>query len=218
MGPHQVAMTQTRIKICGITSPEDALAVAHSGADALGLVFYPPSPRAVSADQAREIVAVLPPFITVVGLFVDEPSASIERIVSQVGIDLLQFHGDETPEFCASFSRPWMKAVRMQSSTNLQVEAQRFADARALLLDNWREGVPGGTGEAFDWSLAPQTLARPWVLAGGLTPENVGGAVARLSPAAVDVSGGVEISPGKKDPVKIAQFIAAVKSADSERR
>lgn len=203
----------TRIKICGITSPADALIAANAGADAIGLVFYEPSSRAVTVEQAAAIAAVVPPFVSVVALMVDEPVQRIERILEQVAIDVLQFHGGESPEFCGQFGRPWLKAVRMMPDLDLGAEAARYSGARGLLLDNWKEGVPGGTGEAFDWSLVPQDLARPWVLAGGLSAENVAEAVAALQPWAVDVSGGVESEPGVKDAEKIAAFVAAVRGA-----
>lgn len=205
----------TRIKICGITRIEDARAAVAAGADAIGLVFYAPSPRAVSVEQAADIVAVVPPFVTVVALFVDEPASNITRILERVPIDLLQFHGDESPGFCQQFERPWIKALRMKPGTDLVVACQPFSSARGVLLDSWVEGVPGGTGLTFDWRLAATELPLPIVLAGGLNEHNVGEAIAELRPAAVDVSGGVEVSAGIKDTAGISRFVAAVRAADA---
>lgn len=208
-------MTYTRIKICGITSAEDARVAVDSGADAIGLVFYPPSPRAVTASQAAAIVAAVAPFVTVVALFVDEPAESIRRILESVPVDLLQFHGEEPAAFCEQFQRPWIKALRVQADTDLAARSTQYRRARAVLLDSWQEGVPGGTGRTFDWDLARTELPLPVVLAGGLDEGNVGEAVTRLRPAAVDVSGGVERSPGLKDARKIKRFVAAVRAADA---
>lgn len=208
-------MTYTRIKICGITSAEDARVAVDSGADAIGLVFYPPSPRAVTASQAAAIVAAVAPFVTVVALFVDEPAEGIRRILESVPVDLLQFHGEEPAAFCEQFQRPWIKALRVQADTDLAARSTQYRRARAVLLDSWQEGVPGGTGRTFDWELARLELPLPVVLAGGLDEGNVGEAVTRLRPAAVDVSGGVERSPGLKDARKIKRFVAAVRAADA---
>ena len=208
-------MTYTRIKICGITSSDDASAAIASGADAIGLVFYAPSPRAVTVAQAAKIVAGIPPFVSVVGLFVDEPADSIERILARAQIDVLQFHGDEPAAFCEQFRRPWIKALRVQAGMDLAARCDGYHAARAVLLYSWQQGVPGGTGRTFDWSLAQRALSLPVTLAGGLDEFNVGDAIARLHPAAVDVSGGVEQSPGRKDAGKIRRFIAAVRTADA---
>ena len=189
---------------------------ASSGADAIGLVFYPASPRAVTAQQAAKIVAVLPPFITIVGLFVNEPAESIERTLKQVPLDVLQFHGDETAAFCQQFARPWIKALRVRKNTDIGAACREFAAARGLLLDAWQQGVPGGTGKTFDWQLASVSLPAEIILAGGLHAENVADAIDVVRPAAVDVSGGVEASPGVKDAGKIRSFIAAVRAADRE--
>lgn len=207
-------MTQTRIKICGITRPADAIAAVDAGADAIGLVFYAASPRAVTLEQAAGIAAAVPPFVTIVSLFVDEPAAGIRRILSHVPIDLMQFHGDESPDFCAQFERPWIKALRVRPETDVASECRRFSASRGMLLDAWAEGVPGGTGKRFDWRLAMGEYPVPVILAGGLNDANVGDAIAQVRPAAVDVSGGVEQAPGIKDPEKIARFIAAVRAAD----
>jgi phosphoribosylanthranilate isomerase len=209
-------MSTTRIKICGITREEDALAVVASGADAIGLVFYSASPRAVTIDQAAAIAALVPPFVSVVALFVDEPVASIERILKSVPIDLIQFHGNEPAEFCRQFGRPWIKALRVRPTLDLAQVCQRYRGARGVLLDSWQPGVPGGTGTAFDWHLAQAQLPLPVVLAGGLHALNVGDAIRLLSPSAVDVSGGVESAPGIKDAGKIRQFIAAVRAAGQQ--
>ena len=207
-------MVHTRIKICGITRPEDARAVADSGADAIGLVFYSRSPRAVDIDRAAEIVAALPPFVSSVALFVDASANHIERVLRDVPVDMIQFHGEESPGFCRQFGRPWMKALRVRAGLDIPSLCEQYAEGRAILLDAWKDGVPGGTGLQFDWALAPAALGLPVVLAGGINEHNVARAVATVCPYAVDVSGGVESSPGIKDAVKIADFVAAVRAAD----
>jgi phosphoribosylanthranilate isomerase len=204
---------RTRVKICGITRVEDALEAINQGADAIGLVFYTKSPRNVSATKAAEIVSSIPAFVTVVGLFVDAEPAFIHEVLSVVNLDLLQFHGDEIPSACRQYSLPYMKAIRVKSDTNLVQYATDYADAKALLLDAFAEGVPGGTGLVFDWSLIPQNLTLPIVLAGGLNAENVGLAIEQVRPYAVDVSGGVEASKGIKDVAKIAAFMRGVSNA-----
>nr|VFJ46056.1 MAG: phosphoribosylanthranilate isomerase [Candidatus Kentron sp. FM]VFJ75514.1 MAG: phosphoribosylanthranilate isomerase [Candidatus Kentron sp. FM]VFK21752.1 MAG: phosphoribosylanthranilate isomerase [Candidatus Kentron sp. FM] len=201
---------RTRVKICGITRSEDALAAARLGADAIGLVFYPPSPRAITLDRARAIAAVLPPFITLVALFVNPGNALVEEVIDALPIGLLQFHGDETPAGCERYRRPYMKAVRMQEGIALSGWMDRFSSASALLLDTYRKDLPGGTGQTFDWSLVPSQRTLPLVLAGGLTPDNVRQAVGIVKPFAVDVSGGVESAKGIKDADKMARFIAEV--------
>lgn len=208
-------MTHTRIKICGITTVQDARYATASGADAIGLVFYDRSPRAVSPEQAAQIAAAVPPFVTVVALFVNEPAQEIERILDVVAVDMIQFHGEEPPEFCQQFRRPWLKAVRMKPDVELDSICRQYDGGRGILLDSWQEGVPGGTGKTFNWDLAATGLPLPVVLAGGLNAANVAAAVTRLRPAAVDVSGGVERTPGRKDPQKISQFISAVRAADA---
>ena len=209
-------MIHTRIKICGITRAGDAQAAVAHGADAIGLVFYRKSPRAVTVEQAQRIVAVVPPFVSVVALFVDELADEITRVLDSVQIDLVQFHGDEAPEFCRQFRRPWIKALRVRPGLNLEEACHTYRDARGVLLDSWREGVPGGTGKVFDWQLASGKLPLPVVLAGGLHADNVASAIAGVRPCAVDVSGGVEQSPGIKDAEKIRRFIAAVRAADQQ--
>lgn len=207
-------MPHTRVKICGITNGADAHSVVTAGADALGLVFYPDSPRAVTVVQAAEIAAEVPPFVTLVGLFVNESQIAIDDILQQVPLDMIQFHGDESAAFCSQFQRPWIKALRVRPGTDVAEACHEFAAARGILLDSWQEGLPGGTGRTFDWQLAAGKQSLPLILAGGLNPENVGSAIEQLHPAAVDVSGGVEISPGRKDAVLIERFVAEVRLAD----
>ena len=202
-----------RSKICGITRIEDALLAAEAGADAIGLVFYDKSPRAVDVRQARAILAALPPFVTSVGLFVNASRCFIGEVLDAVPLDLLQFHGDETPEQCEGHGRPWFKALRVRPGDDLRAEAARFSGARAILLDAYVPGVPGGTGERFDWKLIPVDLPRPLILAGGLTPDNVAEAISSVRPYGVDVSGGVEASRGIKDAAKMAAFIQRVREA-----
>jgi len=201
---------RVRVKICGITRVEDALTAIEHGADAIGLVFYAPSPRNVSIAQAAEIARKIPAFVSVVGLFVNAEPGFIQEVTSQVQLDLLQFHGDETPEECLRYGLPFIKAIRVKSDTNLVQCAKDFSVARALLLDTYTEGVAGGTGHVFDWGLIPVGLEKPVVLAGGLNAQNVAQAVAQVRPYAVDVSGGVEASKGIKDAAKIAAFMQQV--------
>lgn len=204
----------TRVKICGITRAEDGLEAARLGADAIGLVFYPPSPRHVSTVQAASIAATLPPFITTVGLFVNPEGAQVEAVLRELRLDMLQFHGDESPEFCARFGVPWLKAVRVKPGVDLVQYAIRYRGAKGLLLDAYVEGTAGGTGQSFDWTLIPSGLLLPVILSGGLDPGNVGTAIARVRPWAVDVSSGVEASKGIKDAAKIAAFMRGVHSAN----
>ena len=206
-------MSVVRCKICGITRLEDALAAVDAGADAIGLVFYAKSPRAVTVQQAQAIVAALPPFVTTVGLFVDCQRSELNAILDAVPLDLLQFHGDETPAACEGFRRPYIKALRVKPGDDVAARIGLYGSAAGVLLDTFVSGVPGGTGEAFDWSLVPQGLPVPIILAGGLTPENVRAAIERVRPYAVDVSGGVEASKGVKDSGKIHAFVRAVRSA-----
>lgn len=201
---------RVRVKICGITRVEDALSAVAHGADAIGLVFYAPSPRHVSIPQAIEIVRNVPAFVSVVGLFVNAESEFVQNVISQVQLDLLQFHGDETPEECARYGLPFIKAIRVKSDTNLVQCAKDFSASRALLLDTYTEGVAGGTGHVFDWRLIPERLEKPVVLAGGLNVQNVAQAIAQIHPYAVDISGGVESSKGIKDTAKIAAFMQQV--------
>lgn len=191
---------------------EDALAAARSGADAIGLVFYADSPRAVSVEQARAVVRALPPFITTVGLFVDAAPREIGAVLAALPLDLLQFHGNESPEACRGHGRPYVKALRMGEGADAAALARPYDDAAGILVDSYVEGVPGGTGRAFDWSRLPEGLSCPLILAGGLTPDNVAAAVTQVRPWAVDVSGGVEATPGVKDAAKIEAFIRGVNS------
>ena len=202
-----------RVKICGITRLQDLHAACDAGADALGFVFYEKSPRHVTLASAAALLRELPPFVQSVGLFVNAEPAFIESVLQAVPLDLLQFHGDETPADCARFGRPYIKAVRVNRETDLLKCAADFDAACGLLLDAWVPGVPGGTGERFDWTLIPANLPKPVILSGGLTPGNVAEAVQRVRPWAVDVSSGVEVSKGIKDAHKIAQFIAKAKDA-----
>ncbi|WP_137983437.1 phosphoribosylanthranilate isomerase [Pseudomonas viridiflava] len=203
-------MSAVRSKICGITRIEDALAAAEAGADAIGLVFYPKSPRAVTVLQARAIIAALPPFITTVGLFVNASRCELNETLDAVALDMLQFHGDETPEECDGYHRPYIKALRVKAGDDISGVCRTYRNARGVLLDTYVEGVPGGTGETFDWALIPDDLDKPVILAGGLTSANVAQAIAQVRPYAVDVSGGVEKSKGIKDREKILAFMSAV--------
>ena len=203
---------RTRIKICGITRAEDARTAVELGADAIGLVFYPPSPRHVGLDEARAIIAAVPPFVTVVGLFVDPRSEQVESVLSRCSLGVLQFHGDETPEFCRRFRLPYLKAARVRAGADLIQYLTPYHDAQGWLLDAYHDRLYGGTGETFDWKLIPHDLARPVILSGGLTPHNAGVAVRQVRPWAVDVSSGVESAKGIKDAAKIAAFIAGVKN------
>lgn len=204
----------TAVKICGITRPEDALAAARAGAHAIGVVFYVPSPRYVTPVRAADILRALPPFITTVALFVDATAEEVRAALAEAPATLLQFHGSEPPDFCRQFRRPYVKAVRMKAGVDLLQYAREYHDAKALLLDNYVEGLHGGSGVAFDWSLIPRGLPLPVILSGGLTPENVMDAVRRVRPSAVDVSSGVESAKGVKDAARIAAFIKGVRNAD----
>jgi phosphoribosylanthranilate isomerase len=208
---------RTRVKICGLTSASDAKAVAAAGADAVCLVFYAASPRALDIAGAKAVVAALPPFVTSVGLFVDAAAAFVAQVLAAVPLDLLQFHGDEPPEACAAFGRPWIKALRVRPGMDLAMAAERYSGATGLLLDAYRPGVPGGTGACFDWSLIPPGLGPRIVLAGGLTPQNVAMAIRAVRPYGVDVSGGVEVAKGIKDPAKIDAFMRGVRDGDRSR-
>lgn len=208
-------MPRIRVKICGITRIEDALVAARLGADAIGLVFYPKSPRAVGIEAAKRIALALPPFVTAVGLFVDLDPAEIERVLQQVPLSLLQFHGEESPTQCARFGRPYIKAVRMREGVDLRQEAERYRSACGLLVDAYEPGAPGGTGKRFDWDRLPKDLQKPLILAGGLDPGNVRAAIERVRPFAVDVSSGVERAKGIKDQGKMAAFLREVSYGDS---
>jgi phosphoribosylanthranilate isomerase len=206
-------MTNTFVKICGITRLEDAQAAVAAGADALGFVFHPSSPRALGIDRAAAIAAALGPFITTVALFVDAEPDWVEEVLAATGIHLPQFHGEETPEYCAAFRRPYIKAIRMAPDLDPIAAAARYAGAAACLFDAWDPHRAGGTGTTFDWARLPRALARPLILAGGLTPENVAAAVRSVRPYAVDVSSGVEAGPGRKDVRRMRALLAAVRGA-----
>jgi phosphoribosylanthranilate isomerase len=201
---------RTRIKICGITRQSDALAAINAGVDALGLVFYPGSARALSLADAEAVTRGLPPFITLVGLFVDAEAGLVDEACQRLPLGLLQFHGEESDDFCRSFCRPWMKALRIAEDSDVPAMIDEHPGAAAILLDTWRADQPGGTGDSFNWQQVPVNPTRPLVLAGGLNAGNVGRAISMTRPFAVDVSGGVEESPGIKSREKIEQFVAAV--------
>lgn len=205
---------RTRTKICGLTRAGDAHAAVQAGADAVGLVFYPPSPRAVDVAQARAVIAAVPAFVTVTALFVNPAADEVQKVLDSVRIDLIQFHGDEEDDFCSQFNRPYIKAVRVRQASDVVASCVRFPGALAILLDSYKPGVPGGTGESFDWSLVPAELSKPIILAGGLNPGNVAQAIRQVRPFAVDVSGGVEASKGIKDHGKVNEFIKEVFRAD----
>lgn len=200
-------MKSVRIKICGITSVDDAQAALMAGADAVGLVFYEASPRAVSISQAKTIAYSLGAFVSVTGLFVNADPVFVQSVLAEVPLQLLQFHGDESRVYCESFQRPYMKALRMKPELDVGRVIADYPSASAILLDAYRPGVPGGTGETFDWARVPKNSLKPIVLAGGLTPDNVAAAITATGVYGVDVSGGVELSPGKKDHTKIQSFI-----------
>ncbi len=205
---------KTRIKICGITRVGDALAAAHAGADAIGLVFYDQSPRAVDIKSAQRIVAQLPAFVSVVGLFVNPAEAFVRDIMSKVRLDLLQFHGDEGPGFCNQFSMRWLKAGRVQTRRDIADAFDNYGNAAGILVDAYDPQLYGGTGTGFDWTLIPQQRPLPLILAGGLNSANVARAVAQVKPWAIDVSGGVEVAKGLKDSFKIIEFINEVHRVD----
>jgi phosphoribosylanthranilate isomerase len=201
-----------RIKICGITNLEDAMLAADLGADALGFILYPPSPRSIDPDTARAIIAQLPPFVTTVGVFVDEAAATVRELAAQVGLDWLQLHGQETPEYCRALGRRVIKSFRIQDENSLTGLADYRGAVQAFLLDTYKKGLIGGTGETFNWDLAREARKYgPIILAGGLTADNVAQAITMAHPWAVDVASGVEARPGKKDPEKLRAFFAALK-------
>lgn len=207
--------SRTRVKICGITRPGDGVTAAELGADAIGLVFYPPSPRFVAVETARRIVAALPPFVAVVGLFVNAESAAVQTILASVPLHLLQFHGDESSAYCAQFGRPYLKAVPMGADTDVHDYERRFATAAGLLLDSHSGGKGGGSGQGFDWSRIPAERHKPLILAGGLHPGNVAAAIRQVRPYAVDVSSGVEAARGIKDAELMRAFLRGVYDGES---
>ena len=203
-------MNRTRVKFCGITRVEDARAASALGADAIGLNFYPPSPRAIDVARARAVAAVVSPFVTTVGLFVNPEPEAVRGVLEAIPLNVLQFHGDESREFCESFGRPYIKAIRVKRETELSRTVTDYPSAGALLLDAFDPKLFGGSGRVFDWTLVPAELDRPVILAGGLTADNVAEAIRAVRPAAVDVSGGVESAPGIKDAQMMAAFIREV--------
>jgi len=202
--------TRTRAKICGITRVDDALCAVQAGADAIGLVFYEPSPRHVSVARAVEISRAVGPFVSIVGLFVDAPRQFIESVLEEVPLSLLQFHGGEPRADCEGFGIPYIKAIRMSQQQDVIQAAQHYHSAQGILVDAYQKGVPGGTGKTFDWARLPREITFPLILAGGLNPVNVRKAIHAVHPYAVDVSGGVECEKGIKDHEAIARFINEV--------
>ncbi len=203
---------RTRVKICGITRAQDAIKAVEFGADAIGLVFYDKSPRSVSIDDARAIIQRIPPFVTVVGLFVDPSPKDVAAVLHRVSLDLLQFHGDELVSECSAYGKPYIKAIKLREGVDIVAQVSQYTSARGILLDTYDPKLPGGTGRVFDWSKIPRGLSKPIILAGGLTPENVWQAITKVRPFAVDVSGGVEADKGIKDVEKMAAFMRGVQS------
>ena len=203
-----------RVKVCGITRVEDALAAVQEGADAIGFVFWSESKRFVSPNKACEIVSKLPPFVSVVGVYVDPSPEWVEETSATAGLNLLQFHGEESPEFCGQFMLPYIKALRVRGGMDLIQYGKLYQNSRGLLLDSYRAGMPGGTGQVFDWNLIPKDFPLPLVLSGGLDPDNVANAIKQTRPWAVDVSSGVEIAQGIKDMKKISAFMQGVKNCE----
>lgn len=207
----------TYTKICGIRSHAAARKAVANGVNALGFVFYEPSPRNIDVDAAADIIQALPPFVAATGLFVNADTAEVKRISAACRLDLLQFHGDESPEYCSQFDRPYIKAIRVKSATCVSDAAKNYVSAKGLLLDTYVAGIPGGTGEIFDWAMVPDNISMPLIIAGGLNADNVGDLIGRFKPFAVDVSGGVESAKGIKDLEKISAFLNAVKLASSDK-
>jgi phosphoribosylanthranilate isomerase len=214
MSPLSTRNVRTRIKICGITRPGDAIEAAMLGADAIGLVFHAPSPRAVDVDRAAAIVDALPPFVAAVALFVDPTPEAVRDLLDHVRVDLLQFHGAEKPELCRAFGLPYIKAIHVRAGVDPGAEAEHYGDAKALLFDAHDERLAGGTGRTFRWAALPRDLPLPVILAGGLNAENVAEAIGIVRPYGVDVSTGVESSPGIKDRAKMHAFVRSVRGAD----
>lgn len=204
-----------RVKVCGITRVEDALTAVRLGANAIGLIFWDKSARYIDPNVGRKIVMALPPFVSVVGVYVNPSSEWVEETRSTSGLSLLQFHGDESPEFCSQFSLPYIKAIRVRNGIDLLQYAAKYSNSSGLLLDGYVEDVPGGTGHSFDWSLIPKNLSLPLILSGGLHANNVCAAIRETKPWAVDVSSGVEITKGIKDAGKIAAFMTGVRNGES---
>jgi len=208
---------RTRVKICGFTRVEDAVCAARAGADAIGLVFYPPSPRHVEIEQAAAIAAALPAFASVVALFVDAPETYIRDVLAKVAVDCIQFHGGEPARACGIYGKRYIKAVAMRDGVDIAALAEKYRDAGGLLLDAYHPDAKGGTGSTFDWDRIPKHCALPIILAGGLDAGNIQSAITTVKPYAVDVSSGVELNKGIKDPQKIAAFMNAVDLGDRRR-
>jgi phosphoribosylanthranilate isomerase len=209
-------VVNTRIKVCGLTTPDDAVMVADAGVDAIGMVFYAPSPRAVSVDLGAAIARAVGPFMTTVALLVNPDIELVEQVISRVRPSLLQFHGDESEDFCAQFNYPYLKALRMKPGMDVRHEAALFSSASGILCDTWNPDLYGGTGESFDWTRLQGVAGFPLILAGGLTPDNVGRGLSLAQPYAVDVSGGVESAKGIKDRDKVTAFVRAVRAFDAQ--
>jgi phosphoribosylanthranilate isomerase len=207
---------RTRVKICGITRVEDARSAVEHGADAIGLVFFEESPRHVTLDLAWRITAAVAPFVTVVGLFVNASPSAIQRVLENIPLGLLQFHGHELNDDCNCYGLPFIKSVAMKPETDLRAQVEAYPDASGILLDAWQPQTHGGGGEAFDWAQVPKDLPLPLILAGGLTPANVGVAIRQVRPYAVDVSSGVESSKGIKSADKISAFMKGVRGSDTD--
>ena len=208
---------RTRVKFCGVTNLEDALHAEALGVDAIGFVFNEASPRCIKPLDAKAIIEQLSAFVTTVGLFVNEDQNKVRRIADDVALNLLQFHGAETPEYCDSIGRPYMKAVRVQTRDDILKAEIDYQTARSLLLDSFNKNIFGGTGEKFNWNLIPKNLTKPFVLAGGLTVSNVKEAILTLRPYAIDVSSGIESAKGIKDQALMSAFIEKVKEVDNAR-
>ena len=207
-------MHRTRVKICGITRAQDAIAASDSGVDALGLVFYAGSSRHIELETAKAIMKVIPPFITTVALFKDATVEQVNEVTQELDFDLLQFHGSESPEFIQQFHHPYLKAIGMQDPTGLPSTIARFERSKGFLLDSHAAGAAGGTGETFDWDTIPSELRQQIILAGGINPDNVAECITRIKPYAIDVSSGVESSPGIKDQGKIEQLMKQIRLSD----
>ncbi len=205
---------RTRVKICGFTQVDEAVIATKLGVDAIGLVFYPPSPRHVNIEQAQKIVKALPAFVTVVALFVDEKESQIKEVIKQVSIDCIQFHGDEMPVNCRLYNKPYIKAIRMLPDLDILEMTDQYYDASSLLLDAYHPGIKGGSGSQFDWGLIPKDCSKSIILAGGLHVDNVKQAIQSVRPYALDVSSGVEKTKGVKDVAKMAAFIQAINEGD----
>lgn len=205
---------RTRVKICGVTRVEDARSVVRAGADAIGLNFYQPSPRYVQIDQAKEIADVVSAFVTTVGVFVDPEIDYLQEVIKCVPMDIIQFHGNETQEYCTQFDKPYLKVIRVKVGMDLEAEAQRFSDSCGILLDSYVPGVVGGTGETFAWGKASAVKSQPVILAGGINHSNVNTVISEHMPYAIDLCGGVEIEKGIKSAMAIDQFMQAVRRQD----